>query len=128
MGVWHDSRKLPVGTKIKFAKGHRLKNTKSFSVRASNNFFAVCTQPINCIKRKGGGKYEFEKTVLYTIIDWSNGIRGTENLVFGMGAETDEDCNEMLQRLTDGETEVSHRNQCELKIEKVIYPTKTDKE
>ena len=40
-----------------------------------------------------------------------------------MGAETDEDCNEMLERLTTGETEISHRNNVELRIEKILLPS-----
>lgn len=122
LNVYYESRKLPIGTKIKFAEGRRLKNSKSYTVRASNNFFAVCTQPINVIQRRGDKKYEFEKTVLYTIIDWSNNKRGTENTVFSLGAETEEDCQSMLQRLTDGDSEISHRNFCELEIEKIAFP------
>lgn len=34
-----------------------------------------------------------------------------------MGAETKEQCEEMLERLTQGETEVSHRNRVPLDIE-----------
>jgi len=60
---------------------------RPYKVRASNAWFAICTKP-------------HFKTVLYTIIDFHEQIKGTENLVFGMGAETDEECNEMLERLT----------------------------
>ena len=76
---------------------------------ASNHFFAICTKPFNP-----------KKTVLYTVIDWHEQIRGTENLVFGMGAETMKQCEEMLERLTQGETEVSSRNNVELDIESYI--------
>lgn len=49
---------------------------------------------------------------IYTIIDLHEKVRGTENLIFGSGAETDEQCAEMIDRLsaTDNPTEVSHRN------------------
>lgn len=94
--------KIPVGLKIKF-----LEEKQAYTVRASNKFYSVCTKPFNA-----------QKTVLYTIIDWTNKIRGPENLVFGMGAESDEDCKEMLERLTNAESDISHRNNCPLKIEK----------
>jgi len=37
-------------------------------------------------------------------------------LIFGFGAETKEDCNEMLERLESGDTEVSYRNRIKLNI------------
>ena len=93
--------KVPVGSKIKFEN-----EKQRYTVQASNVAFCICTKPMNA-----------KKTVLYTIIDWRNQIRGTENLVFGMGVETKEQCEEMLERLTQGESEVSHRNRRELDIE-----------
>jgi hypothetical protein len=109
--------KVPVCTRIKF-----LKEKQSYTVQASNRFYSVCTKPLNMICRVGGGKYEHEKTVLYTIIDWYNQIRGTENLVFGMGAETKEDCEEMLERLTNAESNISSRNWCALDVESIKLP------
>lgn len=102
-----ESRKIPVGSKVWF-KGEK----QGYTVRASNVAFAVCTKPFNA-----------QKTVLYTIIDWESGVRGAENLVFGMGAETDEECQEMLERLTNFDSEVSSRNYCDLEIEKYDYKT-----
>ena len=52
-----------------------------------------------------------------TIIDWHAQARGPENLVLGFGAETDEQCEEMLVRLTEGQTEVSFRHRIPLRIE-----------
>lgn len=118
-----DGKPLDVGDKIVFSQGRRLKNTKPYTCISSNKFFAVCTQPLNMIKRLGGGKYKHTKTVMYTVIDWLEWRRGTENLIFGMGAETKKDCDEMLARLTNGESEVSHRNTTELSIEKIIRNT-----
>lgn len=100
-------RKLPVGAKVWFAT-----EKQAYTVRASNVAFCVLTKPFNA-----------QKTVLYTIIDWESGVRGAENLIFGMGAETDEQCQEMLQRLTDGESEVSSRNYRDLDIVKYWNPT-----
>jgi hypothetical protein len=93
--VYYNTAKIPVGTKIKFAE-----EKQRYTLRASNVAFAICTKPMNALK-----------TVLYTIIDWNNDIRGAENLIFSLGAETDDECKQMLERLTQGETEVSSRNQ-----------------
>jgi siroheme synthase len=80
-----------------------------YTVRASNTAFCVCTKP-----------FAARKTVLYTIIDWEQNVRGAEDLVFGMGAETTQECEEMLERLTLGESEVSYRNRVELDIVKYL--------
>lgn len=82
------------GSKVQFAEERR-----SYTVRAIGLRFAVCTKPFNP-----------RHTVLYTIIDIKEKVRGTENLVFGMGAETNEQCENMLRRLESGETEISRRN------------------
>lgn len=88
------------GTKIWFGSEKR-----PYRVKACNERFAICTKPFN-----------IKKTVLYTICDWGNGIRGTENLVFGASFETYEECVEALERLTTGETEISKRNYVNLDI------------
>jgi hypothetical protein len=97
--------KIPVsvGDKIKFYG-----ESQRYTVRACNGQFAVCTKPFN-----------LKRTVIYTIIDFGQGIRGTENLIFCMGFETDEDCAKALERLISGDTEVSSRNQTPLRIESV---------
>ncbi len=97
--------RFAVGDKIRFI-GER----NPYSIRACNERFAVCTKP-----------FAPRHTVLYTVIDFEQQIRGTENLVFGMGAETDEQCTEMLERLTVGDSEVSHRNRVPLDIN-VCHP------
>jgi len=105
--------KFQVGQKIKFRR-----EKQRFTVRACNERFAICTKPFNP-----------RHTVIYTIIDLEEGVRGTENLVFGMGAETDQQCQEMLTRLTTPQksgigfqTEVSHRNRIDLDIESIEEP------
>jgi hypothetical protein len=102
-GVYYDTYKIPVGSKIKFKE-----EKQGYTVQASNVAFAICTKPFNA-----------KKTVLYTVIDWNKNIRGRENLIFGMGAETRDQCNEMLERLTQGESEVSGRHFIPLNIEKL---------
>ncbi len=94
----HLNLPLKVGDKVKFDS-----EKQRYTVQACNERFAVCTKPFNV-----------KKTVLYTVVDFEKRIRGTENLVFGAGAETRKLCKEMLARLTSGETEVSHRNFVEL--------------
>lgn len=85
------------GTKIKF-----FNEKQSYTVQALSERFTICTKPLN-----------IHKTVLYTIIDWEDQRRGPEDLVFGMGAETREQCLEMLVRLLDGRSgrsRVSYRH------------------
>lgn len=107
---------MPVGSKIKFKK-----EKLCYVVRASNTAYLVCTRPLNMIVRMGGKKYKHEKTVVYTIVDFVNRRRGPENLIFGMGAETDESCVEMLERVTAGDSAVSDKRDVDLDIEKVYF-------
>lgn len=91
------------GEKVKFKE-----EKQRYTVRYASRRYAICTKPFNA-----------QKTVLYTIIDQWEQVRGPENLVFGMGAETDVDCLEMLVRLLDDESEVSSRHDLPLDIEAV---------
>lgn len=102
-----ENRRIPVGAKIWFGS-----EKQGYTVRASNVAFCVLTKPFNA-----------QKTVFYTIIDWENGVRGPEDLIFGMGAETDKECGDMLKRLTNGETSVSGRRFLDLDIVKYYNPT-----
>lgn len=81
---------------------------QKYTVVCASNRYAICTKPFN-----------LKKTVFYTIIDQEKNIRGAENLIFGMGAETREQCLEMLVRLLDEETEISRRNCIPLDIKEV---------
>lgn len=100
LGDIYAPRAVPVGTKIWFSSERH-----GYTVRASNTAFAILTKPFNA-----------QKTVLYTIIDWELGIRGPSNLIFNIGAETDEQCSQLLDMLTSGEIEVSHRRFVKLDI------------
>jgi hypothetical protein len=87
---------------------------RKYRIMARGKRYLVCTKP-------------FFKTVIYSVVDLDDCVRGTENLVFGNGAETREQCEEMIDRLEgagmdDGQwhTEVSHRNRIPLEI-KVIW-------
>lgn len=79
-----------------------------FVVQASDERYAVCTRPFNP-----------QRTVQYTVVDAVEGVRGTEDLIFCMGAETREQCEQMLARLASGESGVSHRNRVTLAIVRV---------
>ena len=104
--------KLGVGCKVTFAE-----EKQPYRVRAASERYLICTKPFNP-----------RRTVLYTVIDLVERVRGTENLIFGCGAETDDDCAEMLKRLEGKDadfgftTEVSHRNRIPLNILKVEAP------
>lgn len=95
-----------VGDKIKF-KGEK----HSYTIQACNERYLICTKPFNA-----------KNTVLYTVVDLKQKIRGTENLVFCCGFETKELCEEALVRLQSGESEISHRNRVTLDIEQDNQP------
>ena len=95
---------VAVGASILFAE-----EKMSYKVQACNERFAVCTKPFNP-----------KRTVLYTIVDFRKGIRGTENLIFCFGFDTQALCEEALERLTHAESEVSHRNRIPLNIERIL--------
>jgi hypothetical protein len=122
---------VPVGTRIYFVE-----EKQPYRVKARSKRFLVCTKPFNV-----------RKTVIYTIVDLKEGVRGPENLVFGFGAETDEQCREMVDRLEGREkplteeeiatvrkvmpnfvepelsaTEVSHRHRIDAKVARIVLP------
>jgi len=101
-------RKAIVGDRVKFV-GER----NSYTIQARSERFIVCTKP-----------FAPRKTVIYTVVDLADRVRGTENLVFGFGAETRRQCEEMVRRLEgDGHrTEVSHRNRVTLEVDRVWRP------
>jgi hypothetical protein len=75
-----------------------------YRVRARDQRFLVCTKPHNPMR-----------TVLYSIIDLKEQVRGPENLVFGMGAETDKCCLQMLDRLNGRHDKFSAAEKAEVK-------------
>jgi hypothetical protein len=95
--------KLKKGDKVWFP-GQK----QGYTVRTRNGRYIICTKPFNP-----------KKTVMYTIIDMKQQIRGTEDLIFCMGFETDKQCEEAMRRLVNGESEISRRNRVPLVIEKI---------
>ena len=98
-----DLKRAAEGTKIWFEE-----DKKPYKVVVSSNRFLICTKPFN-----------LQKTVLYTIVDLEEKIRGADNLVFSMGYESREDCLDNLVRLLDGQMGISHRNRVPLNITKI---------
>ena len=94
---------LPIGSKVWFVE-----EKQGYSVRAKGAQYLILTKPFNP-----------KKTVIYTILDIENMERGPENLVFGMGAETDEQCQEMLARLISNESEISSRRSIQAYVSKI---------
>jgi len=114
-----------IGQRIWFAE-----EKKPYRVRCRSDRYLICTKPAN-----------LWKTVFYTIIDLKENIRGAENVILGFGAETDEECQEMLDRLEGAvspdpesdellremgiepppltQTEVSYRNRVPLVVTRV---------
>lgn len=98
--------KIKEGTRIKF------RNEKgTYIVWACNDRYYICTKP-----------YNFKRTRFYTIVDTVEEIRGTENLVLSLGCEDKESAKEMLNRISTGETKISHRNRVRLEIREISGP------
>jgi hypothetical protein len=98
------------GWRVRFAE-----ERNAYTVQARNERYLVCTKPFPLLR-----------TVLYTVVDLQEQVRGTEGVVFGFGAETQVDCEQMLQRLEgkdrDFNTEVSYRNRVPLHVVAVLAP------
>lgn len=92
-----------IGDRIWFTSEKR-----PYRLRARNDRYLICTKPFNA-----------RKTVIYTIVDLVEGVRGPDNLIFCFGYETEADIAENMQRLTDGEMEVSHRRRIPLDFERI---------
>ena len=105
-GVYHSKPILPIGTKIKFYR-----EKQRYTVRASNAAYTIITKPFNLLR-----------TVKYSIIDFHEQVRGPEDLIFSLGAETDRQIARMMDRMTYGTSEISHRRRCALDIESVTFP------
>jgi hypothetical protein len=100
----------PVGTKIKFDA-----EKQAYTLQARSDRYLVCTKPFNA-----------RRTVIYTVVDLVEKVRGTENLVFCAGFETRPQCEEAIERLEGRSgpfrTEVSHRNRRVLRVDRVTTP------
>jgi hypothetical protein len=93
---------LAVGDKVKFAEEKRAYTVKAVS---ADKRYAICTKPFN-----------LQQTVLYSIIDFEDDVRGPDNLVFCYGYKTDEDIAYNLAMLEFGTMKVSYRRRIPLRI------------
>ena len=95
-------KRLNVGDKIKFKS-----EKQRYTIKAKSDRYLICTKPFN-----------LQKTVLYTIIDAEENIRGTNYLIFNCyDYAKDEDIQDCLSDLISGKLEISRRNRIELDIE-----------
>ncbi len=63
-------------------------------------------------------------TVLYTVLDWRNGVRGPCNLVgqaWGDGTYSEAECAAMLAEFEAGDLEISHRNNVRIEFGEVAW-------
>jgi hypothetical protein len=103
---------LHIGDKVKFVE-----EKQRYTVRAvsADGRWAICTKPFNP-----------RRTVLYTIIDFDDGVRGPDNYG-GLGYETPEQIADAMTRLEAGDAAVSVRYDLELRIESVTSSQQTGK-
>lgn len=98
-----DISDAPVGARVWFVG-----EARPYRIRARDERFLVCTKPFN-----------LQRTVLYTVLDLQEQVRGTEDTLLCRGAETDVQCHEMLLRM-GGESQVSSRNRVPLNIQRIL--------
>lgn len=103
-----DIKTAPVGSRVYF-EGERM----PYTVQARDERFIICTKP-----------FAARRTVIYSIIDLERDVRGPDNMVFGGGYETRDDCEHRLAELMNpnGDMEVSRRNCVTLAVAKVKVP------
>ncbi len=103
-GIYSESRlrTARVGARVAFAE-----EKMAYTIQARSERYLVCTKAFNA-----------RRTVLYTIVDLVDQIRGPDNLLFSNGYETRADCEKRLAELIDPETcvEISHRRRIPLQF------------
>lgn len=93
--------RVEVGDKV-YIPNHK----RPFRVKARDDRYIICTKPFNV-----------QHTVIYFIVDLVDKWRAPDNLIFCLGYETDEDCQERLQQLQNGEIGLSWRRGIPLDID-----------
>jgi hypothetical protein len=113
---------LTVGQQLTFAG-----DPNPWTMKAVTEHFAAATRPhvehTACIEFATYPCGE-EGDVLYTVLDWRNGVRGPCNLSgqgWGDGTYTEAECAQMLAEFEAGELEVSHRNQVRIEFAEVAW-------
>lgn len=88
--------KLEVGQRIRFDSDRM---SMTVRLQSPDHRFAILTRP-----------FPLRNTVLYTVLDFTQGIRGTSNNRFGpFGYETDEGIRGNMDGFQTGDLEVSYR-------------------
>lgn len=105
--------KLTIGTKV-FFTGEK----QPFWIKANDGKrFVIATKPFNV-----------QRTVIYTILDFQQGLRNRNNLIFNMyDYKIQEDIDKCMADLQSGEAEISHRRPVEIDILKIEQPKKKTK-
>lgn len=104
MAILIEKTELKVGSKIWFYGEKR-----PYTVKAISDRFAICTKP-----------YNPKHTVLYTIVDFKEEIRGTNDFIFNpYDYAVQEDIDECMADLISGETEISRRNRVNLIVTQI---------
>lgn len=101
-GSWAvEPRPLTVGEQVNLAF-----DWSPWTVKAVTANFAALTRPADAV--------ESDAPVLYTVLDWRNGVRGPCDLVgqaySDTGEYTEAECTEMLAEFEAGDLEISQRN------------------
>ena len=105
-----DIKSATPGCKIYFA-GERI----GYTIKTCSKRYLICTKP-----------YNPKKTVLYTIVDLKEEIRGTNNLVFNMyDYAKQKDIDKCMKDLISGESDldglkISRRNRVPLQVVKIL--------
>ena len=96
-----------------YSKGQKIwfeEEKHPYTIRACDDRYLVCTKPFNLRK----------KTVMYTMVDLHENIRGTDGYAIGpYDYYNQADCDSYLKELQNGEIEISSRNRISLNIKKV---------
>jgi hypothetical protein len=100
---------------------HLAGDPRSWTVRSVSEHFAALTRPVadQDWAALPEEHYFLEGEVLYTVLDWRNGVRGPCNLSgqgWGHGTYSEAECAAMLAEFESGELEVSHRNQVRIEF------------
>lgn len=94
------ARQLLPGDRVRFSDEKQAR----FKVKAASERFVVLTKPFNA-----------KRTVIYTIIDLEQGVRGPGGS-WGTGYETDAEIADAMEKLHDGTASVSQRRSVTLDI------------
>lgn len=102
----HLLRKAKVGDRVKFDE-----EAQRYTIQARDDRYLVCTKPFNA-----------RRTVLYSIVDLQEMKRGPDNMLFGGGYETRQDCEERLADLNLAKfpMELSYRRSIPLNVLEVL--------